>query len=278
MFLFFLPVYFAPYSYGIEIDTIGILTDKSIVLSFPASIINVKISHSIANITIGEEDYVCEKEGSDVFLRAKKDSAKPATLYVRYGSLEKTITYVAKIVPAEEAPLHLKIGRLNSIQEFEKKVQENVVNGQENVATGQENQARLFSPNEKQQYTFFAIKEEGITLMVTNIHHNGKNTYLRVFVDNNTTVNLKISQCSFSYVTKLRKWWFFTTEQRNPVSPLISPDNVEVGPLQFNYFDFSIPTVVSNGGLEVSLAESENGARNFTIPIPSKVILKAPRK
>jgi hypothetical protein len=256
-------------SYGIEIDRIGVLTDKQVILTFPSKVFEATVSVSF--IEKIEKEYICEVKESDVFLRARKASAQPATLYVRYGSEDKTITYVAEIFPAEKAPIHLKIGASNSIQEFEKTAQENIINAHHP-------QFGLFSPHEPQQYACFGLKKEGISLAVTNIKHSGKETHLRVWINNRSTVNLKISQCSFNYVVKLRKWWLFITKDPKPVTALLSPDNIEVGPLQQKYFDFSIPTFVSNGGLELTLAESEGGARNFTIPIPSYILLEAPRK
>ena len=95
---------------------------------------------------------------------------------------------------------------------------------------------------------------------------------------NATTVTLKLSHCAFEYITNIQKWWLFTTKQKNLVTPTIQRPTVEVGPLQFCYFDFSIPTYTTNGGLDITLAESENGARKYTINIPSKILLQAHRK
>jgi hypothetical protein len=241
-------------------DRLGILVSKKCVLTFDSDIVDVDID---------VDDYFFKLKGKNLLIRAKTQQARAATLFARYGK-EKT-TYVAEIFPDDKAPLHRIIQPQDTIEshrEYSKKANDN-----ELIST-----TGVFAPNEKQQYAWFAVEAGGVTVMVTNIAHKGKNTYLRIYINNKTTVNLKLSQHNFEYVTVLRKFLFFKSEQRNRVMPLLTPVSIELGPMQFDYFDFSIPTYTSNGGLDIFLGESENGIRKYTINIPTKILLQAPRK
>jgi hypothetical protein len=239
-------------------DRIGILISKKSVLSF---------DQDITDVDIDTNDYIFKVKGQNLLIRAKQENAPTATLLIRYG-YDKTMTYVAEIFPDDKAPVHIIIPRQSSLSKGTSPLVEEEAAGNGGV----------FADNQKQQYTWFAVQEEGVTFMVSNIMHKDENTYIRIFIDNKTNVNLKLSYHAFEYITKLRKWLFFTNKQRNRVNPILVPINLEVAPMQFKNFDFIIPTYTSNGGLDVSLGESEQGIRKYTINIPSKVLLQAPRK
>lgn len=250
-----------------ETDKLGIRVNQSSILVFPDEIQSVHIDANSKK----EVDYYTKIEGLSLIIRAKRPDAQPATLSVQYGKNKPYTVYGADIFPDEKAPTRWNIQPTGSAQ-F---ITLNPIQKNEQVLTSH---TSVFDANEKQQYGWFAIDEGGITVMVTNIAHNGNDTHLRIYIDNRTTVNLKLTQGSFEYVTKLRKWLFFTTEQKNRVTPLLAPQNLEVAPGQFGYFDFSIPTYTSNGGLDVFLGESENGIRKYKINIPTKILLQAPRR
>ena len=245
-------------------EKLGILISKKSVLSFESDIVDVDI-----DVNDNINHYFFKIKGKNLLLRAKSSKAPAATLFVRYGKDKHS--YVAEIFPDDKAPLHRIIQTSDVIKLLEKPLKQ--TRTKQPISNGS-----VFAPNEKQQYTWFAVDEGGVTVMVSNIMHGGKSTYLRIYINNKTTVNLKLSHCNFEYITLLKKFFFFTSEQRNRVTPLLAPINLELAPMSFDYFDFSIPTYASDGGLEILLGESENGIRKYKINIPSKVLLQAPRK
>ena len=60
------------------------------------------------------------------------------------------------------------------------------------------------------------------------------------------------------------------------VEPIAYPDRINVPAKCGEHVVFSIPTYVSEGGLEIFLGEND-GERGFRFIIPSKVLLKAKR-
>lgn len=244
-------------------DSIGILINKKSILSF---------SEDIIDVDIDSEDYFFKIKGKNLLIRAKKTQASHATLFVRYGK-DKT-NYVAEIFADEKAPIHRVIDQQEGI-EVHRDVMEPA---KRNYKTHTVASSSFFAPNQKQQYSWFAVDEGGVIVMISNIMHSGKNTYIRVYIENNTTVNLQLSQQTFEYITTLKKWLFFSSEQKNRVNPIVYPSTIDLGPMQFDYFEFAIPTYTSNGGLDIFLGESEHGIRKFKINIPTKILLQAPRR
>lgn len=243
-----------------ETVRLGVPITKPTVFSFKEDIIDVDL---------GNQDYHVKLRGKSLLIFAKKKDSQPTTLFVRYGK-DKT-TYVAEIFPDDKAPLHRIIQTSGTVQHFREYSSQTSDNQLPNNVS-------VFAPNEKQQYAWFAVNEGGVIVMVSNIMHRGDQTYFRIYIENKTTVNLKLSQHIFEYITVLKKWIFFTNKQRNRVIPILTPAKLELAPMQFDYFDFSIPTYTSNGGLDIFLAESEDGVRKYEINIPSKILLQAPRK
>lgn len=113
--------------------------------------------------------------------------------------------------------------------------------------------------------------------MVTNILHQGSTTYLRIFIDNQNAIPCKLSPSSFEYITYLRRFLFFTKEQRQMVTPLQAPQQIALPAHSGAYFVFAIPASASADVLLVALCAQEGG-KNYPTYIPSKVLLQAQSK
>ncbi|MHB9148002.1 MAG: hypothetical protein ACYC2U_06380 [Candidatus Amoebophilus sp.] len=243
-----------------EQEKLGILVSKSSVLSFPEDIVDVEL---------GNSDYSFKVKGKNLLLFAKKKNAEPTTLFIRYGKNKQA--YVAEIFPDDASVLQrsLPYAPAHPIQNPENSMQQ---------APIEPKRPTVFSPNQKQEYFIFGCNKDGVKVILTNIIHQGEITHLRFFIENNTTTNLKIGHYTFEYITYLKKFIFLTSKKIKQVEPNSAPTVILLEAGGGDYFDFAVPTFISNGGLEVFLGESAQGEREYKIFIPSKVLLKARRK
>lgn len=236
-----------------EADRLGILISKASVLTFEDQIVDVEL---------GNQDYYLKIKGECLLLRAKRAQAQSTTLFVRYGKHKHY--YVAEIFPDDQAPLQRVIQAEATVRPLSEERQHTGI-------------ATIFSPNQPQQYCTYGVRDDGIKVILTNITHRKESTYLRLFIENNTTISLILSHYTFAYVTTLRRFLFFTSKKRKLVDPIAAPTTIELAPNSGHYFVFAVPTYTCNGGLEVFLAELAQGEREFRLFIPSKVLLKAKR-
>lgn len=126
--------------------------------------------------------------------------------------------------------------------------------------------------DQSQDYYTIGLKKQGLSLIVTNILHQGSTTYLRIFIDNQNAVPCKLSPPSFEYITYLRRFLFFKKEQRKMAQQQIAlPANSGA------YFVFAIPAYASADTFEVALGARE-GAKSYPLYIPNKVPLQAKSK
>lgn len=242
-----------------ETDRLGVPITKPSVFSF---------AEDILDVDLGNSDYHVKLRGKSLLIFAKKKDSQPTTLFVVYGKNKET--YVAEIFPDDRAPLQRFIksptnpAPTTPAQPTDLKVQE----------VGK----AIFSPNEKQAYYSYGMRKDGIQVILTNIVHQGDLTYLRLYIENNTTTHLKLAEFSFEYITYLRKFLLFKSTKTKLVEPIIPLSAMDVAPHGAHYFVVAIPTYTSNGGLEIFLGESGQGEREFKLVVPNKLLLKAQRK
>ena len=230
-------------------NRIGILSSRISTLVFKEDIVDIEI---------GSQEYHVKVKGRYLLLRAKHKRAQPTSLFVRYGN--KMHYYVAEIFPDDNAPLTYNlaedIGRKEV--ETEKKV------------------TPIFAGNNQKYFTFGVISN-GIQVILTNILHTSNTTNIQLFIHNTSSIDLCLSHWTFEYVTTLRKFLFFKKKKGKLVEPISFPDSINVPAKCGEYVVFSIPTYVSEGGLEIFLGE-DDGERGFRFVIPSKVLLKAKKQ
>ncbi|WP_044282814.1 hypothetical protein [Candidatus Amoebophilus asiaticus] len=240
-----------------ETAQIGVPITKPTVFSFEEEIID---------IDLGNQDYHVKLRGKSLLIFAKKQDSRPTTLFVLYGKNKET--YVAEIYPDDQAPLQ----RFIKAQVHETPT---TPTQQPVIKSVLKN---VFFASEKQEYFSYGTREEGIKAILVNVSHHQDITYLRFFLENNTTTNLKLAHFGFEYITYLRKFLFFRSTKTKVVEPIGGLPAIELAPSSSKYFVVALPSYTSNGGLEVFLGESGQGEREFRIHVPSRILLKAKRK
>lgn len=229
-------------------NRIGILSSRISTLVFQEDIVDIEI---------GSQEYHVKVKGRYLLIRAKHKHAQPTSLFVRYG--KKMHYYVAEISPDDNAPLTYNLAEDISEREVEtdKKMTPNLA-------------------DTSQKYFTLGVIGNGVRVILTNIIHTDSTTNIQLFIDNTSSVDLFLSHWTFEYVTTLRKFLFFKKKKGKIVEPISYPNSINVPAKCGEYVVFSIPTYVSEGGLEIFLGE-DDGERGFRFMIPSKVLLKAER-
>lgn len=229
-------------------NRIGILSSRISTLVFKEDIIDIEI---------GSQEYHVKVKGRYLLLRAKHKHAQPTSLFVRYG--KKMHYYVAEIFPDDRANLTHNIAEEISDREVEtdKKITPTLADTSQNYFT-------------------LGVIGNGVRVILTNIIHTDSTTNIQLFIDNTSSVDLCLSHWTFEYVTTLRKLLFFKKKKSKLVEPITYPDSIDVPAKCGEHVVFSIPTYVSEGGLEIFLGE-DDGERGFRFMIPSKILLKAER-
>lgn len=230
---------------------IGVRASQFITLEFPAEIVDLEV---------GSPEYVPKAKGKYLLLKARHKKVAPTSLLVRYG--EEKQGYIAELALDEQAPMLVLIEatrkRPAGAPEKQQKPQEVVF-------------------DQDQDYYTIGLQKQGLSLIVTNILHQGSTTYLRIFIDNQNAIPCKLSQPSFEYITYLSRFLFFTKEQRKIVTPWQAPQQIALPAHSGAYFVFAIPAYASADALLVALGAQEGG-KNYPIYIPSKVLLQAKSK
>lgn len=234
-------------------NKIGVLSSKISTLVFKEDILDTEV---------GSPDYFIKAKGRYLLIRAKHNRVRPTSLFVRYGKHKDH--YIAELFPDENAPLKYYIGTDPATAKATVADQEPPV---------------LSSKNAKQVYYSIGVKQHGIKIILTDIIHTDNATYLQLFIDNHSSIDLCLSHWTFEYVTILKKFLFSRRKKKKSrlVAPIAAPAPIHVPSACGKYIAFAIPTHVSNGGLEIFLSERD-GEREFRFVIPIKVLLKAKNK
>ena len=227
---------------------IGVRASQFITLEFPAEIVDLEV---------GSPEYIPKAKGKYLLLKARHKKVAPTSLLVRYG--EEKQGYIATLALDEQAPM------LVLTEE-----------SRQRPAGAQEKPPEVVFDQDQDYYTL-GLEKQGLSLILTNILHQGSTTYLRIFIDNQTSLPCNLSQPSFEYITYLRRFLFFTKEQRKMVTPWQAPQQIALPANRGAYFLLAIPAYASADALLVALGTQEGG-KNYPIYIPSKVLLKAKSK
>ena len=228
---------------------IGVRASQFITLEFPAEIIDLEV---------GSPEYVPKAKGKYLLLKARHKKVAPTSLLVRYG--EDKQGYIAALALDEQAPMLVLIE-----------------DTRQRPAGAPEKQQQEIVFDQDQDYYTIGLQKQGLSLILTNILHQGSTTYLRIFIDNQNPIPCKLSPPSFEYITYLSHFLFFTKEQRKMVTPLQAPQQIALPANRGAYFLLAIPAYASADALLVDLSAQEGG-KNYPIYIPSKVLLQAKSK
>lgn len=231
-------------------NRIGILSSKISTLVFNEEVLDTEL---------GSQEYHIKVKGRYLLLRAKHRNVQPTSLFVRYGK-KKQHHYVAEIFPDETAPLMYLIEEDSERKEV-----------------GPEQKVSATFTDHHQEYFTIGVSQNGIQVILNKMLHIDNTTSLQLFIKNTSSIDLCLDQWTFEYITTLKGVFFSKKKRSKLVEPISPPDCINVPAKCGEYVVFSIPTYVSEGGLEIFLGE-EDGERGFRFFIPNEIILKANRK
>ncbi|XWN35398.1 MAG: hypothetical protein ROO73_01235 [Roseivirga sp.] len=232
-------------------ESLPVLISKVSTLVFPEEIIDVETP---------SPHYHLKVKGRYLLLRAKSSQAPSSSIFVRFGK-EKT-AFVAEIFPHNEAPLQHFVGGESALHLLEEPLIE-------------ANDAfPIYAAYLPQQYFDCGVKEMGLQIILTNILHSSKATFLRLFTYNNTAIDLLFDSPTFELVSFLQSSFFRSTRKAQQVEPLLAPALLSIPHQQGVYLAFVLPLYAPNGGLSITFSEKE-GERRLQLFIPAHLLLQA---
>ena len=243
------------------------------VFSGPVSLVDVGMAGN----------YLVKIEANAVFVRAKKKRTATTPILIRYGSKYWMGRLVYASGPVMQlydfsngtptmdnlyGPPYAGGSAVNALA---------MDNAKEKKVVIARNLARLRKAREENQSV--AVVENDLVLSLANIRNDQDFTYLRFKVINKTNIDYNVDFTDFQLVENSRKNFLGKkkNEARRPLAPSGGEANQNIRGRSTGYLTYAIPlyAATENGYLEVTLREL-NGARVLVLPIPSRIINRAP--
>ena len=244
-----------------------------LVFSGPVSLVDVGMANN----------YLVKIEANAVFVRARRKSAPPTPLLIRYGSKYwmGRLVYVDRPVLQlydfqKDGALGMTMGGSGSVsgaapendlaldKELEKK----------NAVEGKLTKLR----KAKEEHQAVAVVDNDLVLSLANVRNDKDFTYLRFKVINHSAIDYNVDFTDFQLVENSQKKFLAKkkNEARRPLAPSGGVANQTVTGRTTGYLTYAIPlyAATDRGYLEVTLREL-NGARVLVLPVPSRVINRA---
>ena len=244
-----------------------------LVFSGPVSLVDVGMANN----------YLVKIEANAVFVRARRKSAPPTPLLIRYGSKYwmGRLVYVDRPVLQlydfqKDGALGMTMGGNGSVsgaapendlaldKELEKK----------NAVEGKLTKLRKV----REEHQAVAVVDNDLVLSLANVRNDKDFTYLRFKVINHSAIDYNVDFTDFQLVENAKKKFLAKkkNEARRPLAPSGGRANQTVTGRTTGYLTYAIPlyAATDRGYLEVTLREL-NGARVLVLPVPSRVINRA---
>jgi hypothetical protein len=228
-------------------------------------------------------NYLVKIEANAVFVRAKKKKTATTPILIRYGSKY----WMGRLVYAS-GPVMQLYDFTNGTPTMDNLYGPPYAGGsavnalamdkaREKKAVIARNLGGLRKAREENQSV--AVVENDLVLSLANIRNDQDFTYLRFKVINKTNIDYNVDFTDFQLVENSRKNFLGKkkNEARRPLAPSGGEANQNIRGRSTGYLTYAIPlyAATENGYLEVTLREL-NGARVLVLPIPSKIINRAP--
>lgn len=245
-----------------------------LVFGGPVSLVDVGMANN----------YLVKIEANAVFVRARRKSAPPTPILIRYGSKY----WMGRLVYVDRPVLQL--------YDFQKDGALSVSSGTgEGTAAGAapENELALDKEREKkaavegklsqlrktrEEHQAVAVVDNDLVLSLANVRNDKDFTYLRFKVINHSAIDYNVDFTDFQLVENAHKKFLARkkNEARRPLAPSGGLANQVVTGRTTGYLTYAIPlyAATDRGYLEVTLREL-NGARVLVLPVPSRVINRA---
>jgi hypothetical protein len=242
-----------------------------LVFSGPVSLVDVGMANN----------YLVKIEANAVFVRARRKSAPPTPLLIRFGSKY----WMGRLVYVNRPVLQLydfqKDGALgmSSTGAVAGSAPENELaldKEREKKAAVESKLGKLRKSKEEHQAV--AVVDNDLVLSLANVRNDKDFTYLRFKVINHSAIDYNVDFTDFQLVENAQKKFLAKkkNEARRPLAPSGGLANQVVSGRSTGYLTYAIPlyAATDRGYLEVTLREL-NGARVLVLPVPSRVINRA---
>ena len=244
-----------------------------LVFSGPVSLVDVGMANN----------YLVKIEANAVFVRARRKSAPPTPLLIRFGSKY----WMGRLVYVDRPVLQL--------YDFQKDGALGMTMGSNGTAAGAapENELAMDKEREKkiavegklnklrkarEEHQSVAVVDNDLVLSLANVRNDKDFTYLRFKVINHSAIDYNVDFTDFQLVENAQKKFLAKkkNEARRPLAPSGGSANQTVTGRTTGYLTYAIPlyAATDHGYLEVTLREL-NGARVLVLPVPSRVINRA---
>lgn len=241
-----------------------------LVFGGPVSLVDVGMANN----------YLVKIEANAVFVRAKRKSAPPTPMLIRYGSKY----WMGRLVFVNRPVLQL--------YDFQK---EGALGLHHNSSAGSvpENQLAMDKEQElksnvegklltlrkaKEEHQAVAVVDNDLVLSLANVRNDKNFTYLRFKVINHSAIDYNVDFTDFQLVENAQKKFLAKkkNEARRPLAPSGGVPNQTITGRSTGYLTYAIPlyAATERGYLEVTLREL-HGARVLVLPVPSRVINRA---
>ena len=241
-----------------------------LVFSGPVSLVDVGMAGN----------YLVKIEANAVFVRARRKSAPPTPLLIRFGSKY----WMGRLVYVNRPVLQL--------YDFQK---DGALGMSSGTAAGAapENELALDKERDKkaavegklsklrkvrEEHQAVAVVDNDLVLSLANVRNDKDFTYLRFKVINHSAIDYNVDFTDFQLVENAHQKFLARkkNEARRPLAPSGGLANQVVSGRTTGYLTYAIPlyAATDRGYLEVTLREL-NGARVLVLPVPSRVINRA---
>lgn len=228
-------------------------------------------------------NYLVKIEANAVFVRARKKDTLPTPILIRYGSeywmgrLVYAPSPVMQLYDFKDGTPSLNNGTGFTYSGSTPDNELAMDKSAEKKEVIESNLLKLRKAKEENQSV--AVVENDMVLSLANIRNDKDFTYLRFKVINKTNIDYNVDFIDFQLVENSEKKFLGRkkNEARRPLAPSGGKPNQNISGRSTGYLTYAVPlyAATENGYLEVTLREL-NGARVLVLPIPSKVINRAP--
>jgi Domain of unknown function (DUF4138) len=243
-----------------------------LVFSGPVSLVDVGMANN----------YLVKIEANAVFVRARRKSAPPTPMLIRFGSKY----WMGRLVYVNRPVLQLydfqkdgALGLSNVTGSAAGSAPENELaldKEREKKAAVESKLGKLRKSKEEHQAV--AVVDNDLVLSLANVRNDKDFTYLRFKVINHSAIDYNVDFTDFQLVENAQKKFLAKkkNEARRPLAPSGGLANQVVSGRTTGYLTYAIPlyAATDRGYLEVTLREL-NGARVLVLPVPSRVINRA---
>ena len=212
----------------------------------------------VCNVYLASDAYVAHLKGPYLMLRCRQPGASPTSLFVTYG--EEGAYLHTQLSYAADSPKTYDLRRCMP--------QEEEADEQETLDTTRLIQNLQHVTGLQQVYKDIGLREERMTVILTNVVADDRYTYLKLFVKNNSCIDYDIEEISFCYQSSAKK--------RVSVAPVLTTQQRWIAAYHAEELIYVLPSygIRQRGKLVIALREAR-GERTLQLTVPAGIIVGA---